>query len=105
MKVGEDDPHIYPEVLDKLLKIEFALRVKYQPYYHQASVNEFSRDEIVIKNIKTRLHPDEIRPEVQKVNQVRYGCLLCNCIYYCLVYLFILGLCFVNDCVVIEYCS
>ncbi|XP_039683782.1 replication protein A 70 kDa DNA-binding subunit A-like [Medicago truncatula] len=29
-QVGEDDPHIYPEVLDKLLKIEFALRVKYQ---------------------------------------------------------------------------
>ncbi|XP_024627660.2 uncharacterized protein [Medicago truncatula] len=68
-QVGEDDPHIYPEVLDKLLKIEFALRVKYQLYYHQASVNAFSRDEIVIKNIKARLHPDEIRPEVQKVNE------------------------------------
>lgn len=100
MKVGEDDPHIYPEVLDKLLEIEFALRVKYQPYYHQASVNAFSRDETVIKKIKAHLHPDEIQSEVQKINEVRCGCLLCNSIYHCLVYLFILGLCFVIDCIV-----
>jgi len=43
-----------------LLQIEFALRVKYQPYYRQASVNVFSRDEVVIKNIKGRLQPNEI---------------------------------------------
>ncbi|AES66044.2 DUF223 domain protein [Medicago truncatula] len=67
--VGEDYPHIYPEVLDKLLEIEFALRVKYQPYYHQASVNAFSRDETVIKKIKAHLHPDEIQSEVQKINE------------------------------------
>jgi hypothetical protein len=70
LKVGEDDPHIYPEVLDKLLKIEFALRVKYQLYYRQASVNVFSRDEVVIKKIKACLHPNEIRTEVQKVSEV-----------------------------------
>jgi hypothetical protein len=32
----EDDPKIYPKYLDKLLRLEFALRVKYQPYYHQS---------------------------------------------------------------------
>lgn len=55
-QVGEDDPHIYPKILDKLLRIEFALRVKYQPYFRQASVNAFSRDEVVIKKIKDHLH-------------------------------------------------
>jgi hypothetical protein len=82
MKAGEDDPHIYPEVLDKLLEIEFALRVKYQPYYRQASVNAFSRDKVVINKIKAHLHPNKIQPEVQKVNEVRCGCFLCNCAYY-----------------------
>jgi hypothetical protein len=72
MKAGEDDPHIYPEVLDKLLEIEFALRVKYRSYYHQASVNAFSRDEVVINKIKAHLH------EMEKANKVCSGCLLCN---------------------------
>ena len=83
IKVGEDDPHIYPEVLDKLLKIEFALRVKYQPHYRQASVNTFSRDEVLIKNIKDRLHSNEVQPEAQRVSEVYYVYLLRNCIYYC----------------------
>ena len=38
MKVGEDDPKIYPKHLDKLLGLEFALCVKYQPYYHHSFV-------------------------------------------------------------------
>lgn len=63
-------------------------------------MNAFSRDETVIKKIKAHLHPNEIQSEVQKVNEVHYGCLLCNSIYHCLVYLFILGLCFVIDCIV-----
>jgi hypothetical protein len=59
MKVDEDDPKIYPKHLDKLLDLEFALRVKYQPYYHQSSVLGVSRDLAVIKKIKSHLQPEE----------------------------------------------
>jgi len=62
MKVGEDDPKIYPKHLDKLLGLEFALRVKYQPYYHHSSVLGVSCDPAVIKKIKSHLQPDEIQP-------------------------------------------
>jgi len=49
VKVVEDDPKIYPRHLDKMLGLELALRVKYQPYYHQSSVLGFSLDPAVIR--------------------------------------------------------
>jgi len=52
MKVGDDDPKIYPKHLDNLLVLELALRVKYQPYYHQSSILGFSCDPTVIQKIK-----------------------------------------------------
>jgi hypothetical protein len=57
VKVGEDDPLIYPTHLDKLLGLEFAFRAKYQPRYHQSSVLGFSRDPAGIEKIKAHLHP------------------------------------------------
>jgi len=60
MKVSDDDPKIYPKHLDKLLDLEFALRVKYEPYYHQSSVLGVSRDPAVIKKIKSHIQPHEI---------------------------------------------
>jgi len=57
--VGEDDPKIYPKHLNKLLVLEFVLRVKYQPYYHQSSVLGVSRDPVVINKIKSHLQPEE----------------------------------------------
>jgi hypothetical protein len=56
----EDDPKIYPKHLDKLLGLEFALHVKYQPYYHQSFVLGVSIDPAVIEKIKSHLQPDEI---------------------------------------------
>lgn len=61
--VDEDDPMIYPKYLDNLLGLELALRVKYQPYYRQSSVQGFSSDPAVIQRIKRHLHPDVIQSE------------------------------------------
>lgn len=70
MKVDEDDPMIYPTHLDKLLGLELALRVKYQAYYHQSSVQGFSSDAAVIERIKRHLRPDGMQSDVQEVDEV-----------------------------------
>jgi len=80
MKVGEDDPMIYPKHLDNLLGLELALRVKYQPYYHQSSVLGFSSDPVVIQKIKCHLHPNEMQSDVQEVDEVCCFCLSVYCI-------------------------
>jgi hypothetical protein len=67
MKVGEDDPMIYPKHLDNLLGLELALRVKYQPYYQQSSVQGFTSDPAVIQRIKCHLQPNEQSDEVDEV--------------------------------------
>jgi len=69
MKVGEDDPMIYPKHLDNLLGLELALRVKYQPYYQQSSVQGFTSDPAVIQRIKCHLQPNE-QSNVQEVDEV-----------------------------------
>jgi hypothetical protein len=58
--VGEDDPKIYPTYLDDLLNKEFAFKVKYQPYYRQASINQMSSDSTHINNIKTHIAPSKV---------------------------------------------
>ncbi|AES71801.2 tyrosine kinase family protein [Medicago truncatula] len=59
---------IYPGHLDKMLGLELALRVKYQPYYHQSSVLGFSLDPAVIRRIRSHLHPREVQPQEQQAN-------------------------------------
>lgn len=78
---GEDDPKIYPGHLDKMLGLELALRVKYQPYYHQFSVLGFSLDPAVIRRIRSHLHPREVQPQEQQANGVSYAYLSCYSIY------------------------
>ncbi|XP_039687881.1 uncharacterized protein [Medicago truncatula] len=68
-EVDEDDPMIYPTHLDKLLGLELALRVKYQAYYHQSSVQGFSSDAAVIERIKRHLRPDGMQSDVQEVDE------------------------------------
>lgn len=68
-EVDEDDPMIYPKHLDNLLGLELALRVKYQPYYHQSSVQGFSSDPAVIRKIKQHLHPDGMQSDAQQVDE------------------------------------
>ncbi|KAK2355809.1 hypothetical protein QL285_093188 [Trifolium repens] len=58
-KVGEDDPKIYPTYLDDILNKEFAFKVKYQPYYRQASINQLSSESTIIDNIKTHIAPSK----------------------------------------------
>jgi hypothetical protein len=58
--VGEDDPKIYPTYLDDLLNKEFAFKVKYQPYYRQASINQLSSESTIIDNIKTHIAPSKV---------------------------------------------
>ena len=86
MKVGEDDPMIYPKHLDKLLGLELVLRVKYQPYYHQSSVQSYSSDPAVILRIKRHLRPDGAEADVQEVHEVCCICLfvysICNLFLY-----------------------
>lgn len=78
-EVGKYDPLIYPKHLDNLLGLELALRVKYQPYYHQSSVQGFSSDPAVIQRIKRHLHPDGMQSDVQEVNEFCHGS--CHIIY------------------------
>ncbi|WJX42963.1 hypothetical protein P8452_30133 [Trifolium repens] len=63
-KVGEDDPKIYPTHLDKLLNLECAFKVKYQPYYRQASINKLSSDSTIINNIKIHITPSQPTPTI-----------------------------------------
>jgi hypothetical protein len=44
----------------KLLNLEFAFKVKYQPYYRQASINKHSFDTVVINNIKIHINLDQV---------------------------------------------
>ncbi|KAK2449944.1 hypothetical protein QL285_009092 [Trifolium repens] len=65
-KVGEDDPKIYPTYLDDILNKEFAFKVKYQPYYRQASINQLSSESTIINNIKTHIAPSKASPMFSK---------------------------------------
>ncbi|WJX80997.1 hypothetical protein P8452_63931 [Trifolium repens] len=56
---GEDDPRIYPVFLDKLLNLELAFKVKFQPYYRQASINKLSTDDSIINDIKLHINPPQ----------------------------------------------
>ena len=84
-KIGEDDPHIYPTHLDKLLGLQFAFRAKYHSRYQLSSVLGFSCNPAVIEKIKAHLHPDGMEPEVIEPNQV---CCACFAFYLTIIQLF-----------------
>ncbi|KAF1895870.1 hypothetical protein Lal_00037987 [Lupinus albus] len=48
---GEDDPKVFPLVLDELLARTMVLRVKVQPSYNQSSLIRLSEDPNLIKKV------------------------------------------------------
>jgi len=62
---GEDNPKIYPRHLNKMFGLEPALRVKYQPYYHQSSVKMITHLMTIIYNL-TQLSSTKLAKHIKE---------------------------------------